>query len=368
MHTSKLVRFTAVSAIAALALTACSDSESTDSAANSVSSAASESADESGSDSESSNPADESQFPVTVEHALGETVIEEKPERVATVGWANHEVPLSFGIVPVGMSKSTWGDDDDNGIMPWTEDKLEELGAEEPVLFDETDGIPFEQVADTQPDVILAAYSGLTQEDYDTLSQIAPVVAYPDKPWTTSAYDMVSLDAAGLGLSAEAEELNADLKKQVEEAMAQYPELEGKKPLFTSFGGASSESQIGFYTLDDPRAGFLEEAGFETPEIVKEYTGNSDSFWEEVSAENPEQFEDVDFFISYSSGDEAADQQALEDMQADPLMSKIPAIAEGRVVFLEAGPLGAAANPSPLSIPWGIDDYFAELNTAFEAE
>lgn len=112
--------------------------------------------------------------------------------------------------------------------MPWTEDKLEELGAEEPVLFDETDGIPFEQVADTQPDVILAAYSGLTQEDYDTLSQIAPVVAYPDKPWTTSAYDMVSLDAAGLGLSAEAEELNADLKKQVEEAMAQYPELEAR--------------------------------------------------------------------------------------------------------------------------------------------
>ena len=236
------------------------------------------------------------------------------------------------------------------------------------MLFDETDGIPFEQIADTQPDVILAAYSGLTQEDYDTLSQIAPVVAYPDKPWTTSAYDMVSLDAAGLGLAEEGEELNADLKQQVADAMAQYPELEGKKPLFTSFGGASSESMIGFYTLDDPRAGFLEEAGFETPEIVEEYTGNSDSFWEEVSAENPEQFEDVDFFISYSSGDEAADQQTLEDMQADPLMSKIPAIAEGRVVFLEAGPLGAAANPSPLSIPWGIDEYFAELNTAFESE
>ena len=368
MHTSKLVRLTAVSAIAALALSACSDSGSTDSGANSDSSANSAASDSNGSDSESSNPADESQFPVTVEHALGETVIETKPERVATVGWANHEVPLSLGIVPVGISKATWGDDDDNGIMPWTEDKLAELGGEEPVLFDETDGIPFEQVADTKPDVILAAYSGLTQEDYDTLSQIAPVVAYPDKPWTTSAYDMVSLDAAGLGLADEAKKLNADLKKQVDEAMAEYPELKGKKPLFTSFGGSSSESMIGFYTLDDPRAGFLEEAGFETPEIVKEYTGKSDSFWEEVSTENPEQFDDVDFFISYSSGDEAADQEALEKMQADPLTSKIPAIAEGRVVFLENGPLGASANPSPLSIPWGIDDYFAALNTAFEAE
>ena len=38
---------------------------------------------------------------------------------------------------------------------------------------DRYDGIDFEAVADTQPDVILAAYSGLTQEDYDTLSKIA---------------------------------------------------------------------------------------------------------------------------------------------------------------------------------------------------
>ena len=48
------------------------------------------------------------------------------------------------------------------------------------MLFDETDGIDFEAVADTQPDVILASYSGLTQEEYDTLSKIAPVVAYPE--------------------------------------------------------------------------------------------------------------------------------------------------------------------------------------------
>ncbi|HWV50243.1 MAG TPA: iron-siderophore ABC transporter substrate-binding protein, partial [Microbacterium sp.] len=69
-------------------------------------------------------------FPVTVEHVYGETTITEKPERVATVAWANHEVPLALGIVPVGMSKATWGDDDGDGILPWVEDKLEELDAE----------------------------------------------------------------------------------------------------------------------------------------------------------------------------------------------------------------------------------------------
>jgi iron complex transport system substrate-binding protein len=111
---------------------------------------------------------------ITIKHALGTTTIDAKPERVATVNWANQEVPLALGVVPVGMAAATFGDDDDNGMLPWVEDKLKDLDAETPVLFDETDGIDFEAVADTNPDVILAAYSGLTQEDYDTLSEIAP--------------------------------------------------------------------------------------------------------------------------------------------------------------------------------------------------
>ena len=106
---------------------------------------------------EASSSAPAAQFPVTIEHAFGETTIEAKPERVATVAWANHEVPLALGVVPVGMGKANWGDDDGDGVLPWVEDKLDELGAETPVLFDETDGIDFEAVADTEPDVILAS-------------------------------------------------------------------------------------------------------------------------------------------------------------------------------------------------------------------
>ncbi|NEE21499.1 ABC transporter substrate-binding protein, partial [Streptomyces sp. SID7499] len=99
-----------------------------------------------------------------------------KPKRVATVNWANHEVPLALGVVPVGMAAANFGDDNDDGVLPWVEEKLDDLGAKTPVLFDETDGIDFEAVADTKPDVILAAYSGLTKKDYETLSEIAPVV------------------------------------------------------------------------------------------------------------------------------------------------------------------------------------------------
>ena len=50
--------------------------------------------------------------PVTIDHALGTTTIERKPERVASVAWGNHEVPLALGVVPVGMAKANFGDDD----------------------------------------------------------------------------------------------------------------------------------------------------------------------------------------------------------------------------------------------------------------
>ncbi len=50
----------------------------------------------------------------------------------------------------------------------------------------------------------------------------------------------------------------------------------------------------------------------------------------------------------------------MKTIQADPLIGKIPAVQAGAVATLvDSTPLAAMANPSPLSIPWGIDDYFA---------
>jgi iron complex transport system substrate-binding protein len=258
------------------------------------------------------------------------------------------------------MSKATWGDDDGDGVLPWVEDALEDLGAETPVLFDETDGIDFEAVADTAPDVILAAYSGLTQEEYDTLSKIAPVIAYPDVAWGTSYEDMIRLNSAAIGLADEGDQLIEDLHAEVETALAAYPELADSKLLF-SYIDPADFSQIGFYTSLDTRPGFLTGLGLPSPAVVEEESAGSDEFYLQISSEEADRFADVDVFVTY--GDAGGD--IVEQLQADPLLSQIPAIANGQIAILESStPLAASANPSPLSIGWGIDEYFALLASA----
>ncbi|MCC2028646.1 iron-siderophore ABC transporter substrate-binding protein [Microbacterium sp. YMB-B2] len=337
MPTSRLLALGAA-AVLALSLAACSSTAPTstdDTAAG-------------------SNPASDDAFPVTIEHVYGETTITEKPERVATVAWANHEVPLALGIVPVGMSKVAWGDDDDNGVLPWVEEKLDELGAETPVLFDEADGIDFEAVADTNPDVILASYSGLTQEDYDTLSKIAPTIAYPEVAWGTSYQDMITMNATALGLADEGAELVADLESQTQDALDAHPALKDAKVLFT-YIDPNDFSQVGFYTPIDTRPGFLLDLGLPEPQILKDNADATD-FYLTVSAEEVDKFDDVDLFITYG------DESMVAALQADPLLGKIPAVAQGQIAILpDATPIANSANPSPLSIPWGIDEYFSIL-------
>ncbi|GAA1135494.1 iron-siderophore ABC transporter substrate-binding protein [Nesterenkonia lutea] len=342
MRTSGFTRLLALSATSALVLTGCGgDSTAAQSEAEP---AASEATDE---------------FPITVEHAFGETEITEAPERVATVAWANHEVPLALGIVPVGMAEANFGDDNGDGVLPWVEERLDELDAETPVLFDETDGIDFEAVADTDPDVILAPYSGLTQEDYDTLSEIAPVVAFPESAWATEWRDVISLGAQGLGMSAAGEELIADLETEIDEAVAEHPNLEGKSTMFLTHVDTTNLSEVNFYTSHDTRTAFFEDLGMTMPASIEEASAETGQFSGTVSAEEVDTFSDVDIIVTYG------DEELVDILESDELLSQMPAVANGAIVPLPSdGPIGTASNPTPLAISWVLDDYLDLLDEA----
>ncbi|APE44560.1 ABC transporter substrate-binding protein [Sulfitobacter alexandrii] len=299
-------------------------------------------------------------FPITIEHAFGTTTITERPDRVATVAWANHEVPLALGVVPVGFARANFGDDDGDGLLPWVAARLEDLGADAPPLFDEGDGIDFEAVAASAPDVILAAYSGLSERDYDILSRIAPVVAYRDGPWSTDWRGMIRLNAAGLGLSAEGEDLIDRTDRRIADTAARHPEIAGKRAMFLTHLDVRDLSLIRFYSANDTRVKFLHDLGLRSPESVRDasvpgrYSG-------EMSAERIDALNDVDIVVTY--GDTAL----LAAARDNPLTSRMKAVEDGAVVLLGNDPLGTAANPTPLSIPWVLDDYVSRLAQAARA-
>ncbi|TGD13667.1 iron-siderophore ABC transporter substrate-binding protein [Brevibacterium sp. S111] len=316
--------------------------------------------------SDSSNEADggdSSWQPVTIEHALGTTKIAEKPERVATVNWANHEVPLALGVVPVGMARADFGDDDGNGVLPWVEDRLEELDAETPTLFDETDGVDFEAVADTEPDVILAGYSGLSQEDYDTLSEIAPVVAYPDTAWGTPWREMIEINSEAIGMKAEGEQLVEDLESEIDSAVDEHPAIKDKSTMFLTHVDPSDLSEVNFYTTHDTRPMFFEDLGMKAPASIEKASDDTDQFSSSVSAEQADVFDDVDIIVTYG------DDELVKTLEGDKLLSQMTAVKNDAIVNLPSDdPLGTAANPTPLSISFVLDDYLDALDGAASAE
>lgn len=300
----------------------------------------------------------EDNYPISIKHVFGETVINEKPERIASIAWSNQDVALALGIVPIGFSAANYGVLDESGMLPWTAKKLKELGEENPNIFQDTDGLDFEAISDAQPDVILAAYSGITQEEYETLSEIAPVIAYQETPWVSSWKETVLYDAMGMGMEKEGKQLIADTEKLITDKAATVPEMAGKKAAFIALS-PDDLSTFYIYTPGDPRGGFLEELGMQYPESITSQITDKNSFFMQLSSENADILNDVDIFVTYGSA------TTLATLQADPLYGQIPAVKRGSIIVIEDNtPLAAAGTPSPLSIEYTIDDYIKLIKEA----
>lgn len=301
-------------------------------------------------------------FPITISHAYGETIVEEKPERVVSLAWSNQDAVLALGIVPVGTSAANFGAVSENGLLPWTEEAYASLGENAPVVYDDTDGFDYEAIVDSNPDIIVAPYSGMTQEEYDMLSQIAPTISYSETAWKTTWRKQTMEVAAALGKEAEGKKLVAETEEVLEGVKKTHPDIVGKTAALFWIDPTDLGSFY-VYTTTDPRGAYLEDLGFKFPESIAGLADGS-SFSVSISSENIDLLNDVDIMIAYG------DEETLKAMQADPLFNQVPAVARGNVVLLDStSKLAAACNPSVLSIPTMAEEYMAEINRIYkEAE
>lgn len=291
-------------------------------------------------------------FPVTIEHAYGETTIESQPVRVVTIGWSTADALVALGVIPVQVPLDSYAGDE-NGLLPWLTAAIGDQPL--PETRDDAAGVSFEEVINAQPDLILALYSGITQEEYSTLSAIAPTVAYPDVAWTNNWEDVTLTTGIAIGKPTEAETLVEETKAEIADRAAEYPAIAGKTYLY----GRVAE-MFSIYVEADPRPQFLNSLGMVPSPVMAEIAGGDGStFYVDVSLESANTLE-ADIVVFWFST-----QEELDAVSDQFYMKAIPAFNEGRFVAIIGTDLVMATSAwSPLSIPYALDSFLPLLDAA----
>ena len=291
-------------------------------------------------------------FSVTLTHAFGETSIPAVPTRIVTIGWMSQDAVLALGQVPVAIPEQKWGGDE-HGVLPWVRDAVDALGGPEPKVINFDTDIPYEDVLATQPDLILAPYSGLTEDQYNRLSAIAPTVAYASAPWAASWQEVMLVTGKALGKSAEAQALIDATSARLAAAAAAHPEFAGKSFTFGSLWVGDPGMNV--YSKTDPRVYLVEQLGLKASAGVEELSRQPGYFFT-VSFENLASV-DADVLIALDEGDAASDA-----LYQNPLVQRFKPVAEGRLVRMtDKSFVMATSAPSVLSIPWMLDRFIPEL-------
>lgn len=300
----------------------------------------------------------------TVKHAFGETTFTAVPQKIAVVNfWKNPDVLLALGVVPAGTPVVTYGANA-KGSTDWFDAKLAELGGTAPVTYDETDGPDYEALATLAPDAIFSVYGDMTQEVYDKLTAIAPVVAAPEGvgAFAASWEDVVNQAAAMLQKTDEGAALIEATQKTIDDAAAQYSNLAGKTFVAGMF---DLEAQsLSAYVASDSRSLFLTSLGMELAPYIEQNATEADAFFMTISGEVlPEVQSDVVWAWGTSDSDEEA-------IKSNALFSQMPAVANGGlVVETDAAISLALSAASPLSLDWAINqtETLAKISAAVDA-
>ncbi|MCD7058673.1 ABC transporter substrate-binding protein [Pelagibacterium xiamenense] len=298
-----------------------------------------------------SAPALAQEFPLTIENRFGTTVIPHQPERVATVDYAGVDNVLALGFQP--LTARAWFGPYEDQLWPWAQD----LATVEPEVLE--GDLNFEQIASTDPDIILALRSGITQADYDKLSLIAPVVAVPpgrgdyDLDWEEQA----ELAGLALGRSEEAAAQIAEVKASLAAVAAAHPQWQGKTFAMMTYWAGS----VGLYSVSDSSGGFVSALGLVHHPRVAELSTPGE-FYIEISEEIlPEIDADVIFWFAAPDSPEIAGLVAREAMRAP---------REGREIFLalDSPANGAMSFGSLLSLPEAAERLAPMIDAAIDGD
>ncbi|MGP1384405.1 MAG: ABC transporter substrate-binding protein [Thainema sp.] len=274
-----------------------------------------------------------------VEHALGETVVPDSPERVVVLAQSALDSAIALGTKPIGSTYAGFPQRSDYGDFP-------------DYLANKTAGIKnvghaaqpnLETILQLNPDLILSSVDD-HQQLFGALSQIAPTVLVENRADALLNY------AEALGKTEQAEQLLQDYQARIQAFRQQM----GERLNTTTVSVLRFRpDQVRLYMKDSFCGYVLEQVGLPRPEAQ-----NKDKFYETVSIEAiPAMDGDVIFYFQDNPQDSMAQQ-----IMNHPLWNQLDAVQRGRVYqvpfdtwFLGNGILAANAV---------LDDLFKYLTDA----
>ena len=285
-------------------------------------------------------------FPVSIKNSLGTATIPKAPTKIATFGIGNEDYLAVLGEVPALVP--SWGEDGNSrGSTDWFDEAVKKLGKEYPAQYKQAESLPIDEIAKATPDLLFGPYSGLTEQEYAKASKLAPTVAAPGNPYGATWQEVLKIAGEALGKKDAAAQAQADLEKQIADAVAKYPAIKGKTIAVLRYFPNDSGKIYSTTTLD-PRQALMREFGFTTPQFVTDLTkANPNAYGAPISAEKAAST--IDAQVAVVLGQTESD---FDGLKKSPLLSAIPAIKNGSVVyFTTSQDTNALNSPTVLSIP-----------------
>lgn len=331
----------ALAAVFAIAVTGCANTA--------------DSADTSNEASDSLVPTAEgnAEYPMTLDTWAGETVIEERPERVAVIGFSpNLDALQALDVTPV----YSIADDVDEGTY---RDEEWFSGIEYVDTATRKDPINVEAIAATNPDLIVAVNTDI-EDELDRLSEIAPVVA--EEEFGSDKLDWREgqrLVGEALDLADASDQVITDAEESIAETAADHPEFEGKT--ITMAYNYGPEYGTEYYTTTGGTAeDIMMDLGFDPNPLAEEFVDDA-----VVSDENQAKLDADVLMMVY------ADEEVRDTHESMALFEQLEPVAEGRYASLTFNEDENVVSPdgtempnavwamrrgaSAESLPWAVD-------------
>ncbi|WP_181275719.1 ABC transporter substrate-binding protein [Brevibacterium oceani] len=278
-------------------------------------------------------------------NSFGDVTIERKPERVATLGYADLALASSMGseivLAPEFFSSVSGGDTEKS--LPYIDSLPAETEWLNPMSID------VEQVAAAEPDVILAtAAFSLDENIYSQLNDIAPVVSYEEGLYQASSEASSQRIGEVLGEEEMAEQLITDANDAVAQVKQDLPNLDGGTFLY---GQARDDVAAMLVDKENVTARFMLGLGMEALPAVAELGGKgSVPGAVDISLEQADLFNDAGvMFMTYQSD------AAKTAFESNPIIAEQP-IMDDRYVPVGLEAATALQDPNVVSVPWLLDE------------